>query len=98
MLVRTWLQCALCGRETPHDIHYAGHVMCDATCVACGLQTKLSNHAAAAYINDVRGRLRSKPERLARELRCAPLRARTLPLRIVSKPVRLGHELIDVIR
>jgi hypothetical protein len=98
MTVRTWLRCPRCARETPHDIHYAGRVMCDATCVACGIETKLQDHVLAEYVSDMPGRIRTKPERLARELRGTPLRARTLPLRIASKPARMGHEVIHVIR
>jgi hypothetical protein len=96
MNVRTWLRCARCGRETPHDIRYAGRVMRSASCVACGLETELQGRSDC--LSDMSLRLRTKPKRIARELCSRPQRLLTIPRRVVSKPSRVGQEVREVIR
>jgi hypothetical protein len=98
MIVRSWLRCARCARETPHDLLYLGTTLQEASCVACGLQTPLEDAPLGHFLGDVAIRLRSKPERMARELRRSPRCVLTLPRRIASKPSRVGHEMRDVIR
>lgn len=97
MLVRTWLCCPRCGRDTPHDVRYAGTALRSATCVACRLETGPHGRPIGDYVSRFPRRLRSKPERMARELRGTPRLVLTLPRRIASKPARLGHEVIDVL-
>jgi hypothetical protein len=96
--VRTWLVCERCGRETLHDLRYAGTTLRGASCIACGLETPLVEHPVAGYVHDVHGRILSKPERMARELRYRPRRVLSLPRRVASKVARMGSEVIELIR
>lgn len=98
MMVRTWLRCTHCQRETPHDVRYSGEALLSATCVRCGLHIGLDTPPVTHYLSSVSGRMRSKPERIARELRHEPRRLLSLPGRIASKPSRVAHEVLDVMR
>lgn len=59
------LSCGVCGRETEHEVHYAGRILAHAKCTACG--TAFQQSAAAlrkSYVKDLEHRVATKPWRL----------------------------------
>lgn len=90
------LRCTVCEREAEHEVVYAGRFVTQIVCVGCGAVTRLD--VSEAYLPDLRDRISSKPRRLADGLRDGPWAAAGLPRRIVSKPVRMVREFLEVWR
>ncbi|NIH79698.1 hypothetical protein [Amycolatopsis viridis] len=93
----TELTCARCGTDTPHDVVYAGRLLVQVTCTACG--KTLERDVRADYLADLRRRVASKPKRMLRRLRKNPLRfAGSLPKTVPAKPLELLSEIVVVWR
>ena len=84
----SYLRCTACEQESEHQVVYAGRFVSEIQCAAV---TRLD--VSEDYLPDLRHRISSKPGRLARRLRSDPGElAASLPVRTVSKPVRMLQE------
>lgn len=89
------LTCNNCGRESVHELQYAGRLLVCTVCTVCGYTAR--RHEADlwnAYMHDVEQRLASKPLRMWRRFRRHPVRyGRGLPTSVLAKPMRMYKEL-----
>ncbi|GAA3837124.1 MULTISPECIES: hypothetical protein [Amycolatopsis] len=86
------LTCSRCGTDTVHEVVYAGRLLAEVTCTACG--RTYGRDVRADYLADLRQRLVSKPKRMLRRLRKDPLRfASSLPKTVPAKPLELLSEI-----
>ena len=63
------LQCSMCGRECEHEVHYAGRILANAKCTACG--TVMRQNAVdlrKAYVKDLEHRVTTKPWRIVQRI------------------------------
>ncbi|MCP2252288.1 hypothetical protein LY13_001027 [Prauserella aidingensis] len=85
------LACHRCGRETRHELAYAGRLLVVTTCLTCG--TSIERDVRRRYLQDLRHRMLSKPGRMARRLRRHPVGfTGSLPRTAARKPWRLLDE------
>lgn len=88
---RTELDCLSCGRQTEHELAYAGRLLVTARCTACG--ASIDRDVRRRWVDDLASRVASKPRRMARRLRRHPLGFTvSLPLSTVAKPLRVLDE------
>ena len=97
MVVSSFI-CPTCGRQTSHELHYAGPVLHEIRCLTCSRVNYATHHPIGSYVRELRSRIVSKPERIHAEMAEAPPRVLSLPKRIASKPVRMVRELIEIMR
>lgn len=90
------LTCGNCGRQSTHELDYAGRILASTRCRACGYTIKHArDDLGPAYLHDVEQRVTSKPSRMLRRLRRHPVRfVLGLPLAVAEKP----RKLIDEVR
>ena len=87
----SYLRCTACEQESEHQVVYAGRFVSEIQCAGCGAVTRLD--VSEDYLPDLRQRISSKPGRLASRLRSDPGElAASLPVRTLSKPVRMLQE------
>ncbi|MCT1997546.1 hypothetical protein M3C58_04920 [Brachybacterium muris] len=87
----SFLRCTACEQEAEHQVVYAGRFVSEIQCTGCGAVTRLD--VSEDYLPDLRQRISSKPGRLVRRLRTDPGElASSLPVRTLSKPVRMLQE------
>lgn len=89
------LQCVACFNDTLHTLAYAGRILLYVKCHRCGavMRQRVVNN----YLVDLASRIRSKPNRVLRELRDTPRSlAFSLPFRTVVKPREITAEISGV--
>lgn len=97
MTIRTaTLTCGNCGRESTHELDYAGRILASTKCQVCGYTIRHPrDDLGPAYRHDLEQRVASKPYRMLRRLRRHPVKfVLGLPSAVVSKP----RKLIDEVR
>ena len=91
------LACHQCQRETVHEVHYAGRLLLGITCTTCRRAVGAAD--LNRYLLDLGHRAATKPGRMLRRLRRDPAEfVRTLPRAAASKPLRLMHEVAELLR
>ncbi|PRX48511.1 hypothetical protein B0I33_104328 [Prauserella shujinwangii] len=86
------LTCHRCGRETRHELAYAGRLLVVTTCTRCG--NGIGRDVRRRYLADLRQRVASKPGRMLRRFRRHPVGFTTsLPRTTVLKPWELVEEM-----
>jgi uncharacterized Zn finger protein len=98
MRVRSTFVCPSCDEETTHELHYAGDTLHEIRCTNCGAEFYAHHHPVEGFASELRLRVVSKPARLIGEMRASPGKLVRIPARIISKPVRMARELIEVLR
>jgi len=85
------LVCAHCGRETHHELAYAGRLLVVTTCTACG--SSIERDVRRRYLGDLRQRMLSKPARMVRRFRRHPVGfTGSLPRTAFRKPLTVLDE------
>ncbi len=100
MKVDTELLCLHCDRETNHTVIYRGKYIHRIKCIECGTEIAInSKKILGNYTPEDAGRCVSKPGKALEEM-AADLAAfmSSLPVRIITKPVRLAGEFLDVFK
>lgn len=94
------LRCGQCGRETPHELHYAGRLLALTECGVCGFTIRHSgSDMKSSYVADLGQRLATKPRRMLRRFARHPLRfASGLPASVLAKPRGIIDEWQTVFR
>lgn len=90
----SFLRCTVCEREAEHEVVYAGRFVTQIVCTGCGALTRLD--VSEDYLPDLADRITTKPRRLADGLREGPREAAALPVRALSKPLRMLGEFREV--
>jgi hypothetical protein len=93
---RATLMCSGCRQLTTHRFIYAGRLLTHTECENCGHVVHPENQGDLPheYAVDLRQRLRTKPQRMARRAAQHPLRfLANLPRAIVRQPIKLANEL-----
>jgi uncharacterized Zn finger protein len=98
MKLRSAFRCPSCGEETTHELHYAGETLHEIRCTSCGEEFYAHHHPVEGYASELRLRVVSKPGRLMSEVRTRPSTLVKIPGRVITKPVRMARELIEVLR
>jgi hypothetical protein len=90
------LGCDSCRGEHLHEIRYAGRVLASTVCGNCGHRmAKDLSVLRRAYLSDFEHRVLTKPLRMLRSAVDHPvLFARELPGAVLTKPVKIGAELL----
>ena len=90
------LGCDACRGEHLHEIRYAGRVLASTVCGNCGHRmAKDLSVLRRAYRRDLEYRVLTKPLRMLRSAVDHPvLFARELPGAVLTKPVKIGAELL----
>lgn len=96
----TVLSCKRCGRETVHELRYAGRILCSAGCSECGYTVyHEGNDLRRAYLFDLGRRVWTKPGRMARRVAHHPGQFLAgLPASVINKPGRLLQEIRPLVR
>jgi len=96
--IKTTLLCSWCFREAPTLITYVADSIVRIECQKCGHLFKVSRATLYSYlVSDWEKRSFTKPARLAREIKNDPSHFIIgLPFRVMSKPLRMARELIEV--
>lgn len=89
------LTCDRCGVTGPHRLTYAGRLLVNTHCDACGAEQHRTTDALRSdYLHDLEQRVASKPRRMVRRLGNDPVGfLASLPLAVVRKPYRMLVEL-----
>jgi ribosomal protein L37E len=89
------LTCDNCGRDSVHELQYAGRLLVRSVCTSCGYTAQRDGDDLwDAYIHDVEKRLASKPLRMWRRFRRHPVQyGRGLTASVLAKPMRIYREL-----
>ncbi len=98
--IETELFCLHCDKETLHTITYSGKYLHRIKCEKCGTEIALDRRRILeTYTADTLDRILTKPHRLTEEMRKDLTSLITsLPLRIITKPIRLAKEFIDTVK
>lgn len=100
MRIDTELHCLHCDRETPHSILYRGKRINSIKCLECGTEIAInSSRILEKYTSDAVERFLTATkginEDMRKDLTCFIM---SLPVRIITKPVRMAREFLDVLR
>jgi hypothetical protein len=97
---RVVLQCTECHEVAVHELTYAGRLLAQSRCTACGATVRHEeSDLREAYLRDLEHRLLSKPVRLARRAAQHPVRfAVSLPGAVLRQPGKLLAELRTVLK
>lgn len=90
------LRCTVCEQEAQHEVVYAGRFVTQIVCTHCGAVTRLD--VREEYLPDLAARITSKGRRISEDLRDEPAGLAALPVRTLSKPLRMMGEFRDVWR
>ena len=98
--IETALFCLHCDKETSHTIIYSGRYLHRIKCEKCGTEIELDRkRILETYTADTLERILTKPHRLTEEMRKNLTSFITsLPIRIITKPIRMAKEFIDTIK
>ena len=93
--IKTSLVCSHCFKESPVKITYLENSMIKLTCERCGYTVKISQRLTPDFsLIKWERRLITKPVRMALEAKKDSLSfISTLPLRVMTKPLRIVREL-----
>ena len=88
------LLCAMCNRETEHQVTYAGRLLATAKCSACGAVMRHDTHdLRKAYVKDLEHRLATKPWRIVKRILTEPnYLFKGLPKAIRKQPKKFIEE------
>ncbi len=97
--IETDLFCLHCDRETLHTIGYSGRYLHKIRCEECGTEIAIDRkRILETYTADTLDRILTKPHRVTEEMRKdLTIFITSLPIRIMTKPIRLAKELMDVV-
>jgi len=97
---RVVLQCTECHEVAVHELTYAGRILAQSRCTACGATVRHEeSDLRAAYLRDLEHRLLSKPVRLVRRAAQHPVRfAFSLPGAVLRQPGKMLAELRTVLK
>jgi uncharacterized Zn finger protein len=98
--IDTELSCLHCDRETPHSIIYRGKYIHKIKCLECGTELAInSRRILDTYTSDAIERFLTRTRGINEEMRKdLTLFIAGLPVRIVTKPVRMAKEFLDVFK
>ena len=98
--VKTELFCLHCDKETIHTITYSGRYLHKIKCEKCGTEIALDRRRILeTYTADTLDRIFTKPHRLTEEMRKdLTVFITSLPIRIITKPIRMAKEIIDIVK
>lgn len=88
------LYCVSCGKNTLHNITYLGENIKDIVCTECRTTLEIDDRLVlSAYAADIFERIRTKPERMSKEMREDLSRfLRSITVRVITKPYRMIKE------
>ena len=94
-IIETTLECTHCGSETVHQLVYVGRILASTTCKQCHVQVKHeADDLRVHYARDLAHRVATKPFRLLRRFRRAPVTtALETPRKTMSKPRKIWEEI-----
>ena len=98
--MKTKLFCLHCNRECIHTITYLGTYLKEVRCQECGTHIEMDRKKILeTYTADVIDRILTKPHRLTEEVRRDLSNfIKSFPIRIITKPLRVAKEIIEVIK
>lgn len=98
--INTELLCLHCDRETAHNIIYRGKYIYRIKCLECGTELAInSKKILETYTADAIERFLTGSRGINEEMRKdLTLFIAGLPVRIITKPVRMAREFLDVFR
>lgn len=98
--IQTDLFCLHCEKETLHTISYSGRYLHRIKCEQCGTEIALDRkRILETYTAETLDRILTKPHRVTEEMRKDLTHFITsLPIRIMTKPIRLAKEFMDVVK
>lgn len=98
-LVVATLTCSRCGEEAPHDLRYAGRIVASTRCHNCGYTMRHDvGDLRAAYADDLKQRLTTKPIRMFRRMSRHPIGYTLhIPGSLLAKPKRLLDEVLPLL-
>lgn len=97
MNVTTRLMCQVCGRQSQHEVHYAGGTLHEIRCLTCSNMVYVHHRPVGPFLQEFKGRIVSKPARFWKELAASPSLPWALPRRLASKPIRVAREMIEIL-
>jgi len=99
-IIETSLECPHCGEETVHELVYVGRILASTTCMKCHAQVKHeADDLRIAYGRDLAHRIATKPFRLFRRFRRAPVTtALETPRKAMSMPRKIWEEIRTLLR
>lgn len=100
MKIDTELLCLHCDSETAHSIIYRGKHIHRIKCLECGTELAInSRRILDKYTSDAIERFFAAPRGINEEMRKdLTLFIAGLPVRIITKPVRMAKEFLDVFK
>lgn len=98
MRLTTNLVCSACGHTTVHEVHYAGDALHEIRCRECSSVVYAHHRLVIPFMRELGVRVVTKPYRLLAEVLQDPGSGWRLPGRIVSKPLRMAREALEVLR
>lgn len=98
--MKTELFCLHCNRECLHAITYLGAYLREVRCQECGTHIEMDRRRILeTYTTEVIDRILTKPHRLTEEGRKDLSNLiKSFPVRIVTKPLRIAKEIVEVIK
>jgi len=95
------IYCLHCKEETPHKVVYGPKFLKEMRCEVCGTVLRVDRkQMLKTYAAEFVDRVLTKPYRMKKELRGKELSdfILSLPIRIVSKPVRVAKEISEILK
>ncbi|MGI6585661.1 MAG: bh protein [Gracilibacteraceae bacterium] len=88
------LYCVNCSKNTLHNITYLGDSIKEIECTECKATLEIDDRLVlSTYAADIFERIRTKPERISREMReDLSMFMRSIPIRVITKPYRMIKE------
>ena len=96
--LETTLTCVSCGKDTVHEITYAGEYLKSVQCKECGYKVEINqDQLMEEYKEDFVKRILTKPKRMTKELEedYKTFFAK-LPRRLLTKPKRIAKEVKEL--
>lgn len=89
----TTLFCMYCQKETPHEVDYVNETISSIECHICHNKLSIDVDAMEEFHEYIYERLKTKTGRLSEEAQQDLSKfLASMPLRIISKPIRFGSE------
>lgn len=88
------LYCVNCVKNTLHDITYLGDDIKEIVCTECKATLEIDDKLVlSAYAADIFERIKTKPERMSKEIREDLSKfLRSITIRVITKPYRMIKE------
>ncbi|MHB1393573.1 MAG: bh protein [Clostridia bacterium] len=88
------LYCVNCVKNTLHDVTYLGDNIKEIVCTECKATLEIDDKLVlSAYAADIFERIRTKPERMNKEMREDLSKfLRSITVRVITKPYRMIKE------